>query len=234
MGLLASPPAFKGAGSGIVDSCGPGATIRPWLQVPRGLGRGRRACGRIRQRTWQGRPLPSAWAGAAVFVHHGRRLGSGFHRGRGCGKENAMTTRRTLTITMSPDWRAALRQADEAAQADSYQGETLNFESPGAFFGKLTERRWALVTALLRQGAMAVRELARARRPRRQARARRCSGAGRTGLGRTRCCGWRAVSVCRRAHRHACPSCKRRVMNRHPGWAAQWRQADLCQCWHSA
>ncbi len=72
-----------------------------------------------------------------------------------------MTTRRTLTITMSPDWRAALRQAGKAAQADSYQGETLNFESPGAFFGRLTERRWVLVTALLGQGAMAVRELAR-------------------------------------------------------------------------
>jgi len=72
-----------------------------------------------------------------------------------------MTTRRTLTITMTPDWRAALRQAGKAAQADRYQGETLNFESPGAFFGRLTERRWALVTALLGQGAMAVRELAR-------------------------------------------------------------------------
>ena len=72
-----------------------------------------------------------------------------------------MTTRRTLTITLSPDWRAALRRAGKAAQADSYQGETLNFESPGAFFGRLTERRWALVAALQGQGAMAVRELAR-------------------------------------------------------------------------
>jgi predicted transcriptional regulator len=72
-----------------------------------------------------------------------------------------MTTRRSLTITMTPDWRIALRQAGKAGQADSYQGETLNFESPGAFFGRLTERRWALVTALQGQGAMAVRELAR-------------------------------------------------------------------------
>ena len=72
-----------------------------------------------------------------------------------------MTTRRSLTITMTPDWRAALRQAGKAGQADRYQGETLNFESPGAFFGRLTERRWALVTTLLGQGAMAVRELAR-------------------------------------------------------------------------
>lgn len=72
-----------------------------------------------------------------------------------------MTTPRTLTITMTPDWRAALRQAGKGAQADRYQGETLNFESPAAFFGRLTERRWALVTALQGQGAMAVRELAR-------------------------------------------------------------------------
>lgn len=72
-----------------------------------------------------------------------------------------MTTRRTLTIILAPDWRSALRQAGKAAQADRYQGETLNFESPGAFFGRLTERRWTLVTALLGQGAMAVRELAR-------------------------------------------------------------------------
>jgi predicted transcriptional regulator len=73
-----------------------------------------------------------------------------------------MTTRRKLTITLQPDWRAALRRAGKRAQeADRYQGETLNFESPGAFFGRLTERRWALVTALQGQGAMAVRELAR-------------------------------------------------------------------------
>lgn len=72
-----------------------------------------------------------------------------------------MTTRRTLTITMTPDWCAALRQAGKAAQADGCQGETLNFESPGAFFGRLTERRWPLVAALQGQGAMAVRELAR-------------------------------------------------------------------------
>jgi predicted transcriptional regulator len=53
-----------------------------------------------------------------------------------------------------------LRQAGKAAQVDRYQGETLSFESPGAFFGRLTERCWALVTALQGQGAMAVRELA--------------------------------------------------------------------------
>ena len=70
-----------------------------------------------------------------------------------------MTTRRTLTITS--DWRTALRRAAKSAQADSHQGETLSFESPGAFFGRLTERRWALVTALQGLGMLAVRELAR-------------------------------------------------------------------------
>ena len=72
-----------------------------------------------------------------------------------------MTTVRRLTITLDPDWRAALRRAGRKAQSDRYQGETLNFETPGAFFGRLTERRWALVTALQGQGPVAVRELAR-------------------------------------------------------------------------
>lgn len=72
-----------------------------------------------------------------------------------------MTNNRTLTITLLPDWRTALRQAGKKALATRYQGETLNFETPGVFFGRLTERRWALVTALLGQGTLAVRELAR-------------------------------------------------------------------------
>lgn len=70
-------------------------------------------------------------------------------------------TERTLTITMNTDWRAALRAAGKRASARSYKGEVLNFESAGSFFGKLTERRWALVHALQSQGAMSVRELAR-------------------------------------------------------------------------
>ena len=37
----------------------------------------------------------------------------------------------------------------------------MSFESPGVFFGRLTERRWALVTILVGQGAMAVLELDR-------------------------------------------------------------------------
>jgi hypothetical protein len=35
---------------------------------------------------------------------------------------------RTLTITLQADWKNALRAAAQAAQAPSYQGETLNFE----------------------------------------------------------------------------------------------------------
>ncbi len=68
---------------------------------------------------------------------------------------------RTLTITLQPDWRAALRTAGQRAQATTYQGETLNFENPEAFFGRLTQRRWVLVRALQGQGVLAVRELAR-------------------------------------------------------------------------
>lgn len=37
----------------------------------------------------------------------------------------------------------------------------MNFETAGSFFGKLTERRWALMHALQGQGPVSVRELAR-------------------------------------------------------------------------
>ena len=70
-------------------------------------------------------------------------------------------SKRTLTITLQPDWKVALRQAGRRAGARSYQGEVLNFESPGAFFGRMTERRWALVRALQGQGEISLRELAR-------------------------------------------------------------------------
>ena len=69
---------------------------------------------------------------------------------------------RFLTITLQPDWRAGLRvAAAAAAQHDAYQGEVLNFESPGQFFGQLTEKRWALVRAAQGRGELSVRELAR-------------------------------------------------------------------------
>lgn len=69
---------------------------------------------------------------------------------------------RTLTITLQPNWQGALRHAAKAAfQASAYQGETLNFDSPAAFFSRMTERRWALINALLGAGELSVRELAR-------------------------------------------------------------------------
>ena len=70
--------------------------------------------------------------------------------------------KRTLTVTIKPDWRAALRAAARNAfAADAYQGETLNFETPAAFFSRLTEKRWALLYALQGAGEVPVRELAR-------------------------------------------------------------------------
>ena len=70
-------------------------------------------------------------------------------------------SKRTLTVTLQPDWKAALRQTGRRASARTYQGEVLNFESPGVFFGRMTERRWAIVCALKGQGETALRELAR-------------------------------------------------------------------------
>ena len=50
--------------------------------------------------------------------------------------------KRTLTITLQPDWKRALRQAARSAfEAGDYQGETLNFDSPAAFFSHFTDRR---------------------------------------------------------------------------------------------
>jgi hypothetical protein len=48
---------------------------------------------------------------------------------------------RTLTITLQPDSKTALRQAGRRAIQPTYQGEVLNFESPGALFGHTSERR---------------------------------------------------------------------------------------------
>jgi predicted transcriptional regulator len=71
-------------------------------------------------------------------------------------------TNRHLTITMQSDWRAALRASGQSAKASTYQGEVLNFESPGQFFGQLSEKRWAIVRACQGAGELSVRELARA------------------------------------------------------------------------
>jgi predicted transcriptional regulator len=70
-------------------------------------------------------------------------------------------TERYLTITLQPDWKAALRGAAQAAKADAYQGEILNFETPAQFFGKLTPKRWDIVRAAQGNGELSVRELAR-------------------------------------------------------------------------
>jgi len=70
--------------------------------------------------------------------------------------------KRRLTITMQPDWQGALRAAGKSVKANTYQGEVLNFESPGQFFGRLTEKRWAVVRACQGKGELSVRELARA------------------------------------------------------------------------
>jgi len=70
-------------------------------------------------------------------------------------------TERYMTITLQPDWKGALRAIGKAAQADTYQGEVLNFESPGHFFGQLTEKRWELVRTAQGKGELSVRELAR-------------------------------------------------------------------------
>ena len=68
---------------------------------------------------------------------------------------------RYLTITLRPDWQDGLRAAAKAATTGGYQGEILNFESPGHFFGQLTEKRWDIVRAAQGKGEMSVRELAR-------------------------------------------------------------------------
>lgn len=70
-------------------------------------------------------------------------------------------TGRFLTITLQPSWQTGLRTAAKAALQSTYQGEVLNFESPGHFFGQLTEKRWALVRTAQGKGELSVRELAR-------------------------------------------------------------------------
>jgi predicted transcriptional regulator len=70
-------------------------------------------------------------------------------------------TQRKLTITLQPDWKAAIRAGAVAAQSNIYQGEVLNFETPAQFFGQLSEKRWDIVRAAQGKGEMSVRELAR-------------------------------------------------------------------------
>jgi predicted transcriptional regulator len=69
--------------------------------------------------------------------------------------------KRRLTITMQSDWQGVLRAAGKSAKASTYQGEVLNFESPGQFLGQLTEKRWDVVRACQGKGELSVRLLAR-------------------------------------------------------------------------
>ena len=69
-------------------------------------------------------------------------------------------TERFLTITLQPDWQAGLRSCPRGAK-NTYQVEVLNFESPGHFFGQLTEKRTALVRTAQGKGELSVRVLAR-------------------------------------------------------------------------
>ena len=70
-------------------------------------------------------------------------------------------TQRYLTITLQPDWKAAMRAVGKTAKAKTYQGEVLNFETPAQFFGRLSEKRWNIVRAAQGKAEMSVRELAR-------------------------------------------------------------------------
>jgi len=72
---------------------------------------------------------------------------------------------RRLTITTRGDWKTALREVGAAAAKGlnngRYQGETLNFETPAAFFSHLAANRWVVLTELQGAGSVGVRELAR-------------------------------------------------------------------------
>ena len=57
--------------------------------------------------------------------------------------------------------RCRCPEAGRRATQSPYQGEVMNFESPGALFGRMTERRWTIVRTLQGQGELALRELAR-------------------------------------------------------------------------
>jgi len=72
---------------------------------------------------------------------------------------------RTLKITFNPDWEQSLREAGALAQrgmeTGQYQGEYMNYAVPSMFFSRLTAHRWDIVSCLLGQGTVGVRELAR-------------------------------------------------------------------------
>ncbi len=67
---------------------------------------------------------------------------------------------RFLTITARADWQTGLRAAGVAATAGTYQGEVLNFERPGHFFGQLTKMRWDIIRAAQGRDELSILELA--------------------------------------------------------------------------
>lgn len=69
--------------------------------------------------------------------------------------------RRTLKITIDPDLKSFLSEARRKARSGGYRGEALNFEEPELFLTRLTALRWALVRALIGEGELPLRELAR-------------------------------------------------------------------------
>ena len=69
--------------------------------------------------------------------------------------------RRTLKITINPDLKSFLSEARRKTQSGGYRGESLSFEAPELFLTRLTALRWALVRALMGEGEIPLRELAR-------------------------------------------------------------------------
>jgi len=72
---------------------------------------------------------------------------------------------RTMTITVNANWKENLRRsgvlAQQGLETGRYQGEFLNFATPATFFRHLTTHRWNILTCLLDNGIVGVRELAR-------------------------------------------------------------------------
>lgn len=72
---------------------------------------------------------------------------------------------RTLTINIDPDARgqmlASATRAEQGLASGTYQGEFMTYESYGGFLKQITEGRLQLLRAMLAEGTVGVRELAR-------------------------------------------------------------------------
>ena len=69
-------------------------------------------------------------------------------------------TKRSPTIRLQPDWKAGLRPVGRKTRSTIYQGKELAFETPPAFFSRLTMRRWELVRMMQGKGALSMRTTA--------------------------------------------------------------------------